>query len=188
MRTNSQTRLINLIIIALFSAIIGIFSQVMIPIPPVPFTGQTLAVGLAATILGAKRGTYSVLLYLLLGAVGIPVFAEMTSGISRIVGPTGGYLIGFIPAAFFVGFYLEKTKFTVFHAIIANIISMFFPLLIGTAWLKVAASLSWTAAFVGGFFPFILVGIAKAILAGWLGILLRSRLESAKVLPKSTTA
>ena len=75
----------------------------------------------------------------------------MTSGISRIVGPTGGYLIGFIPAAFFIGFYLEKTKYTVFHAIIANIISMFFPLLIGTAWLKIAASMSWTAAFVGGF-------------------------------------
>ncbi|KMY50446.1 biotin transporter BioY [Peribacillus loiseleuriae] len=188
MQTKSQTRLVNLIIIALFAAIIGILSQFTIPIPPVPFTGQTLAVGLAATILGAKRGTYSVLLYLLIGAVGIPVFAELKSGISIIFGPTGGYLIGFIPAAYFIGFYLEKTKYNVFHAIIANIISMFFPLLIGTAWLKIAASLSWTAAFAGGFLPFIVVGIAKAILAGWLGILLRSRLESAKVLPKSTLA
>ncbi|MDQ0268414.1 biotin transporter BioY [Cytobacillus purgationiresistens] len=180
--TKDQLKLRSLILTALFAAIIGIMAQLFIPLPLVPITGQTLAIGLAATILGSRYGTISVLLYLAIGAAGVPVFAEFSGGVSKLVGPTGGYLIGYIPTVFIMGLYLEKTSFTIKNAMIANTIGMIITLIFGTAWLKIAANLSWTAAFMTGFMPFIIVGLVKAFLASWIGILTRQRLISAKLL------
>ncbi|WP_203334439.1 biotin transporter BioY [Planococcus beigongshangi] len=180
--TESNVKLRMMIITALFAAIIGILAQVTIPLPLVPITGQTLAIGLAATILGAKYGTLSVLVYLGLGAVGIPVFAQMSGGLGSLFGPTGGYLFGFIPTAFIIGYYLEKTSYTLANAIIANVLGMFVALMFGTVWLKIFADLSWTGALMGGFVPFILVGLIKAALAAWIGIIVRNRLKSANIL------
>src|SRR5699024_11491248 len=98
-----NSRLQMMIVTALFTAIIGIMAQITIPIPLVPITGQTLAIGLAATILGARYGTYSTILYLIIGAIGVPVFAQMSSGMGILFGPTGGFIVGFIPTAFFIG-------------------------------------------------------------------------------------
>ncbi|MCQ6274965.1 biotin transporter BioY [Bacillus sp. V3B] len=180
--SKEQIKLRSMIMIALFAAIIGVLAQITIPLPLVPITGQTLAIGLAATILGARNGTLSVLLYLLIGSAGVPVFAEFSAGISKLVGPTGGFLVGFIPATFIIGLYMEKWGFTFKNALIANIIGMLITLIFGTVWLKISASLSWTVAFASGFTPFIIVGIIKALLASWVGILVRKRLIASKLL------
>lgn len=182
MRNN---RLKMLIVTALFAAIIGIMAQITIPLPLVPITGQTLAIGLAATILGKKYGTLSVIVYIMLGIAGLPVFSGMSSGLGVVFGPTGGYIIGFLPAAFFIGWILERFGFTVTTAIIANIIGMIITLSFGSVWLKFVAELSWMAAITGGVTPFIIVGIIKAVLAAIVGILVRNRLTSAKLLPTS---
>jgi biotin transport system substrate-specific component len=179
---DSNLKLRMMIVTALFAAIIGVLAQITIPLPLVPITGQTLAIGLAATILGARYGTISVLVYLGLGAVGIPVFAQMSGGLGSLFGPTGGFLFGFIPTAFIIGYYLEKTSFTVANAVIANVVGMFVALTFGTIWLKFVADLSWTGAFMGGFVPFIFVGVIKAALAAWIGITVRDRLKSASLL------
>lgn len=178
---NEQLKM--LIVTALFAAIIGIMAQVTIPLPLVPITGQTLAIGLAATILGKRYGTLAVLVYVMLGIVGVPVFSGMSSGFSVLVGPTGGFIIGFIFTALFIGWHLEKFGFTVKNAIFANIIGMCITLTFGVIWLKIAAELSWSAAIAAGVTPFILVGIIKAVLAAVIGITVRKRLESAKLLP-----
>jgi len=94
--TESNQKLRMMIVTALFAAIIGVLAQVTIPLPLVPITGQTLAIGLAATILGARYGTVSVIVYLGLGAVGVPVFSGMSGGLGSLFGPTGGFLIDFI--------------------------------------------------------------------------------------------
>ncbi|WP_075981704.1 biotin transporter BioY [Bacillus massilinigeriensis] len=180
--TKEKQKLRSMILTALFAAIIGVLAQITIPLPLVPITGQTLAIGLAATILGSRYGTLSAILYLIIGAIGVPVFAEFSAGISKIFGPTGGYLVGFIPATFLIGYYLEKTRFTLFHAFIANLIGMIVTLIFGTIWLKISAELTWTAAITGGFTPFVVVGIIKAALAAWLGIIIRKRLLSARLL------
>ncbi|WP_017380233.1 biotin transporter BioY [Paenisporosarcina sp. TG-14] len=172
-----------LIVTALFAAIIGIMAQLTIPLPLVPITGQTLAIGLAATILGKRYGTLSVLVYIMLGIAGLPVFSAMTSGLGIVFGPTGGYIIGFIPAAFIIGWYLERFGFTVTHAIIANIMGTVVTLTFGAVWLKFIAELSWTAVLAGGVTPFIIVGIIKAVIAATVGIIVRKRLTSAKLLP-----
>src|SRR5690625_5950727 len=97
--SDSSFKLRLMIITALFAAIISVLAQVVIPLPfGVPITGQTLAIGLAATILGSRLGTISTLLYLMIGAVGMPVFAQFTGGLGILIGPTGGFLVGFVPA------------------------------------------------------------------------------------------
>src|SRR5690625_460424 len=124
----NKSKLQMMIVTALFAAIIGILAQVTIPLPLIPITGQTLAIGLAATILGSRYGTLSSIVYLIIGAIGIPVFAQMSAGFGVIFGPTGGFLVGFIPTTYVIGLYLEKTKFTVMNAFIANVIGMFITL------------------------------------------------------------
>lgn len=182
-----QIKLRELIICALFVAITGILAQVSIPVPPVPFTGQTLAVGLTATIIGSRLGTFSMVGYLALGAVGVPIFSSFSAGLQTIVGPTGGFIIGFIATAFITGLILEKTKFSIPMAIFANVIGMIVTLGFGVVQLKYVASLSWTAAFTGGVIPFIPLGLVKAVLAAWIGIIIRQRLIRAGVLPVKTT-
>lgn len=182
---NNHERIRMMVIIALFSALIGVFSQITIPLPLVPITGQTLAIGLAATILGSRYSTYAVLLYLFIGAAGVPVFSEMSGGMAKLFGPTGGYLFSFIISAFIIGLILEKTRYSVLNAFLANIVGALINLIIGTIWLKYFMSIPWEAAFTSGFAPFIIVGVIKAFLAGWIGILVRSRLATAKLLPSN---
>ena len=171
-----------MILTALCAAIIAVLAQIIIPIPLIPITGQTLAIGLVVTILGLKHGTYAVLLYILLGAIGLPVFQSFTGGLGILFGPTGGYIIGFIPTALVIGFYLEKTRLTFTHALVANILGMLVTLAFGAVWLKYFAGLSWTGALLSGVVPFLIVGIIKAILAAWVGAIVRQRLQQANIL------
>ncbi|MGE7090541.1 biotin transporter BioY [Lysinibacillus sp. NPDC048646] len=172
----------NYVLAAFGAAIIAVLAQVTIPLPLIPITGQTLAVGLIVTILGTKLGTISVFLYILLGAAGMPVFSGMSGGFAILVGPTGGYIVGFLVTAIIMGLYLDKFGITIVHAVIANIIGMAVTLTFGTVWLKILADLSWTAAFMGGVAPFIVVGILKAVIAAWLGVVVRRRLEQAHLI------
>lgn len=178
----TSKRLNAMMTTALFAAVIAVLAQLTIPLPLVPITGQTLAIGLAATILGAKHGTVAVLIYLMMGAIGLPVYAQMSGGLGILFGPTGGFLFSFLPMAFVIGFILEKSGFTFKNAIFANLVGTFLSLTIGTVWLKIVVELSWTAAFLTGFLPFLIVGILKSILAAWAGILVRERLSTQRFL------
>lgn len=185
---NSSARLRMTIICAMFVAITAILAQVEIPLPLVPISGQTLAVGITATILGSRYGALAMIGYMAVGAAGAPVFAEAKAGLSVVIGPTGGYIIGFIFAAFFTGLILEKTSFTLVNAMIANAVGMVITLLIGVIQLKYVLDLSWAKAMAGGVYPFIVVGLIKAFLASWIGITVRSRLSKAKLLPQTKAA
>ena len=93
-----------------FSLLIGLLSQIQIPLPftPVPITGQTLGVLFAGAMLGSRWGSLSVAMYIAEGCLGLPFFAGGAFGIAMLLGPTGGYLIGFIPAAWCVGRLAER--------------------------------------------------------------------------------
>ena len=170
------------VLAAIGAAIIAILAQVTIPLPLVPITGQTLAIGLVVTILGLRLGTLSVIVYILIGTVGMPVFSGMTGGLGIVVGPTGGYIVGFLPSAILMGLYMKKFGVTIPHAIVANLAGMVVTLAFGTVWLKVIADLTWTAAFMGGVAPFVIVGVIKAVLAAWFGVVVRRRLEKAHLI------
>ncbi|PCN44975.1 BioY family transporter [Brevibacillus laterosporus] len=165
-------------VIAIFTAITAVFAQITIPLPTVPITGQTLAVGLVATVLGSRYGTVSMVLYALLGAIGVPVFAGFSGGPQVLIGPTGGFIFGFIATAFIMGYLLEKTKYTFTMALIANLLGMVVTFLFGVVQLKLVLNLGWAGAMAAGVTPFIAGGIIKAVLAAYVGIILRKRLIS----------
>lgn len=123
----------NLVYVSLCSIIIVICSWIYIP-TAVPFTLQTFAIYLAIFILGAKLGTLSILLYIFLGIIGLPVFSGFKSGIAALTGPTGGYIIGFIITGLIMLAFeslFNKNKYSI---IISSIIGLIVCYLFGTIW------------------------------------------------------
>lgn len=143
-----------------FSILTAISAQISIPIKPVPFTLQTVIVLLAGAFLGAKNGAYSQLIYIFLGAIGLPIFAQTadgTMGFARLIGPTGGYLLAFPVAAYLVGLLTEKNQ-----KYLTVIISMFAAELIVIAF----GTLYLYAAYLHNFVDAIKVG--AAIFTVWM--------------------
>lgn len=150
------------------SLFIALSARIAVPLPfsPVPITGQTLAVLLVGALLGSRRGALSVLTYLAQGAAGLPVFAGGTAGIVHLIGPRGGYLTGFVFAAFLIGWLAERGWDRRFGTTLA-------AMLLGNAVIYVVA-LPYLATFVGldrvlalGFYPFIIGDLAKGISAAF---------------------
>jgi len=123
-----------------FSILTAISAQISIPIKPVPFTLQTMIVLLAGAFLGSKNGAYSQVLYIFLGAIGLPVFAQTadgTMGFARLIGPTGGYLLAFPIAAYLVGVLTEKNQ-KYLTVIISMFVAELVVILVGTLYLYAA--------------------------------------------------
>ena len=125
--SKSKAALLDLVFVALFAAVMTVCAQIQIPFGEVPFTLQTLGVFIAASLLGWKRGTLSVIVYVLLGLAGVPVFAGFSGGIGVLFGPTGGYIIGFIFTALIVGLMTEKLGKKLWVEIVSMILG-------GTVW------------------------------------------------------
>jgi len=160
----------GMILCALFAALTGAGGLIAIPLPftPVPITLQIFFTFLAGALLGKYLGALSQLIYLLLGVVGLPVFAKGSSGIGALLGPSGGYLVGFIPAAFLVGFLVERRENPPFEliclAMVAGLVAIYLP---GVGWLMWVARLNLAKALFLGVLPF-LPGDAVKIVVGAL--------------------
>lgn len=152
---------------ALFTALMAQI-EIKVPGSPVPVTGQTLAVVVAGASLGAYRGGAALVLYALLGLY-LPFYAGGESGADVITGASGGYIFGFILAAFLIGKLAEagadRKPLIAFAAFAAGQLAVFG---IGVPWLKIAADMSWGDAIHNGFTVFILGGLIKAAIAGGL--------------------
>ena len=172
----------NYAIIAFCTAIIAVLSQISIPVPVIPLTMQTLAIGLVSTILPWRQSVKTTALYIIIGAIGMPIYANFTGGFGILFGPTGGFILSFLIMAFVISFYLSTFGHSKWHTIHANIIGMLINLIIGTVWLKYYLKLNWSEAFVSGFVPFFIVGIIKAVFAASIGLTIRRRLLQAKLL------
>ena len=156
------------------AALTAAAAQLVVPLWPVPITGQTLAVLLVGSSLGALRGALSMLLYALLGIVGLPVFSEGSAGIGVVLGPTGGYIIGFILAAAFTGWIAQRSwDRKILRAVLAFLGGTVLTFAVGLPWLSLSLGLNWLETLQAGLFPFIVGGIVKmliaagAITAGW---------------------
>lgn len=156
----------DIILILAGSVFVALMAQVSVPLPftPVPVTGQTLGVALVGALLGSKRGTLALLTYLAEGAAGLPVFAGGARGLDKFAGPTGGYLIGFLVAAFVVGWLCEKGWDRRFlSAVPAFLLGDSMVFLFGLPWL--ARFVGTEKVFAMGLIPFIPGDIIKVILA-----------------------
>lgn len=147
----------------------ALLAQVAIPVAgsPVPITGQTLAVVLTGAALGPARGFAGQALYVLLGAVGLPFYAGADSGLHVVTGANGGYLLGFLPAAYLIGLAARQGQDRrITRALPLFALGQLVIFAIGVPWLAVAAHLSASAAIDAGFTPFIVGGLVKAAIAG----------------------
>lgn len=172
----SNAKIQNLTTIGLVTAVIIIMAQISIPMPlGVPMTMQTFAITLAGILLGSKKGALASLIYILLGAVGVPVFHNFTGGLQSLIGPTGGFIISFPIMAYIIGLgteYRQKYKgcFTCF-LILGTVVNYLF----GMAMYCALMHSTPLTAFVVCVLPFIPTAIIKAVLASMLGLNLRKR-------------
>ena len=124
---------------------------------------------MAASILGSKYGSLSVLVYIVLGAIGLPIFSGFKSGFSTLVGPTGGYILGFIAAAYVIGKCTETKKNTrFFYVFFINIVGLLLVYLIGTIQLSLVYTHSITKALLAGVLPYIIPDIIKLVFSSVL--------------------
>ena len=163
-------RVRDLVLVIAGALLTAACAQISIKIPgsPVPLTGQTFAVVLVGAGLGARRGCLSMLLYVALGLV-LPVYASGAQGTGVLFGSSGGYLFGFILAAWAMGLIAERGgDRRVLSAALAFAIGQLLIFGVGVPWLKLDTSQSWGWAIHEGFTIFILGGVIKAALAGVL--------------------
>lgn len=167
---------LELVYMGLFVALMAICSWIAIP-TTIPFTLQTFGVFVAIGLLGTKRGTLSVITYVLLGAIGLPVFSNFTGGLGILLGSTGGYIIGFIASAILCGLIMDKFGRGTVTMTIAMLIGLVVCYIFGTIWFMIVytnstgeiglmTTLSWCV------FPYIIPDCIKIALA----ILLTKRL------------
>lgn len=155
----------QLILIALFAAIICISSFISIPIGAVPISLQSLAIMITGLCLKPKEAASSVLVYILLGVVGIPVFAGAKSGVGVLVGPTGGYIVGFLVGAFVISKFVEK-KFTPQTAALGLVLGgLVVVYSIGVCWLSYQTNMPFEKAFKVGMLIFIPGDLFKMAIA-----------------------
>lgn len=155
----------DLTLIILGSLFVAALAQVEIPLPftPVPITGQTFGVLLVGAALGSKRGAMSLALYLVEGAIGLPFFAGGAHGLSVVVGATGGYLVGFIGAAYVVGQLAER-------GLERSARTSFIPFLAGTV-IIYACGVTWLAVVLGSFSKAVTLGLVPFLIGDVIKLL-----------------
>lgn len=158
----------SIVYTAMFAALICVCSILSIPIGAVPVTLQTFAVCAAVAFLGGRRGTICVMIYLLLGAVGLPVFAGMTGGFGMISGPTGGYLIGFLLTACITGFAADKLGRRIVPLILWMSLGVLACYIIGTVWFMLVTGMNLGVSLGYCVIPFLIPDAVKIAAAALL--------------------
>ena len=180
--TGKQQSAAQLTIAALMAAVMCVLGPVSVPIGPIPIAMANLVVGLAAWLLGARLAAASVAVYLLLGAVGMPVFAGYGAGVAVLFGPTGGYLIGYLAMALVGGWAVERTGGRPVRSGRGRAAGVAGSYACGTAWFIVQMGCTLPYALGVCVVPFIPFDLAKVALASAAGSLLRRRLADAGLL------
>ena len=176
-RTTDHTK--TMVMTALMTALTCIFGPMTVPIGPVPISLAPLCIFFSVYVLGMKKGTMAICLYLLIGLAGLPVFSGFSGGPAKLFGPTGGYLIGYIFMALIAGFFIDRFP----GRYVVQFAGMFLGICacyaLGTMWLAYSAGMSLAAAFAAGVAPFILLDVLKIVVSIAVGVQIRQRLGAA---------
>lgn len=171
----------GMVVMAIFAAIICVAAPFSVQAGPIPITLATFAIYLAGAVLGGKRGMVSVVVYIMLGAVGLPVFSNFNGGFSALLGPTGGYIIGYVPLVLLTGIFAEKSFKTHRTMIIGTVIGMVLGTValytFGTAWFMIMTNSSLGRALSLCAIPFIPGDALKIVCVGAVAMPLKSKLN-----------
>ena len=177
--------------IGVFTAIISVLSQLSIPMPAgVPMTLQTLIIPLAGIVIGRRNGTYSTLLYLLIGALGVPVFSSFSGGLGVLLGMTGGFLISFPVLSYSAGLgdilgqrfarnHDEKKALYYIPLVASLLIGATINYVFGTIWFMIATGSDFVYSFTACVVPFIPTSLLKIVIVALIGPELKKRLKAA---------
>lgn len=168
----------SMVFMAIFAALICVAAPYAIPMPGmVPISLGTFAIYLTGAVLGGKRGTVSVCVYILLGAVGLPVFTGFAGGFAKLMGPTGGYIIGYIPLVLLTGIFSEmpsKKHWTMPLGMVIGTVVMY---AFGTAWFMIMNSAPFGTAIMSCVVPFLIGDSIKIILSSLIAYPIKARLN-----------
>ena len=167
----------DMVFTALFAAVLAVAAPFSVDIGPVPLTFATFAIYLAAIAIGAKRGVAAVLIYILLGGFGLPVFSRFQGGFHIIAGVTGGFLIGYIPLVFVVGIFADKYSGNIFAYALGILIGTILLYTVGVVWFMYLTGSALTAALLICVVPFLPGDALKAIAACAIAPKLRKALQ-----------
>lgn len=167
----------NLAITALLSAVLCVVSPFTVPIGTVPISLTTMFIIVGVYMIGPLKMSLSVLIYLLLGAIGLPVFANFKSGVGILAGPTGGYMVGYIILTLVGGAIINKDINNARYAIAGTIIGNVLVYTVGTVWLAFSMNLTFKEGLLIGVAPFIITDAIKMFGAVTLGRAIRRRLK-----------
>lgn len=167
---------------ALMTAVMCVLGPLTVPIGAVPISLANLVICFTVWLLGAKLGTLSVAVYLLIGLVGVPVFSGYGAGIAKLAGPTGGYLVGYLLMAWIGGMFIEKSKGNPVISGVGLVLGIAASYVLGTAWFVFQMQCELSHALAVCVYPFIAFDLAKVVISCVLGALLRKRLQQAGVL------
>lgn len=174
----NKNSLIQTLLVALFAALIsvGAYLKIMV-IPPVPITLQTLFIVLVGLLLPLKLSLSSILVYLFIGAIGLPVFTS-GGGLGALLGPTGGYLFGAIPAVI-AGSLLMKfnKKNNIWLLLLIALVETILIYAVGLPWLGITRHLSVTKTLVGGLYPFLIGDTLKIIVAALVAKAVKGKVD-----------
>jgi biotin transport system substrate-specific component len=175
--SEERTSLRGMVYASLFGALTAVGAYIVIPLPPVPVTLQTLFLGLAGTLLGSRLGALSQTVYVLLGVIGLPVFAGGKAGLGVLIGPTGGYLVGFIAAAFVIGKLASLKNRPGFAWLCLSLAAgAMVVYILGVLQLSITARLAPAKALAVGVLPFLPGDAVKIVLAALITLKIRDRM------------
>ena len=178
---DSKINIKNIVSIALMTSVLCVISpfQIIIPMSIVPVSLASFGIYLIVYIMGLKKGIISVLLYVLLGFIGLPVFTGFSGGVVKVLGPTGGYIIGYIFLALIEGIFVDRFK-KMWLKILGMIIGTIVLYLFGTIWLAYQSKMTFVSALYAGVIPFIFGDTIKIIIAVLLGDKIKMALSQGK--------
>lgn len=182
-RNTSDSKIRDLVITALMAAVICVLAPISLPIGPVPVSLSTLAIYFVVYIVGTRRAFTAVLVYILLGMAGLPVFSGWSGGVQKMAGPTGGYIVGYLPMVIVMGLYIDRHRKNRIGCILVSAAATAVLYVVGTVWfLQVMTDTTLAAALSMCVLPFIPGDLAKIIIAAIFSPMIRGRLQQANLL------
>lgn len=177
-----KSTVFNMTSCALMAALMCVLCPVSVPIGPIPISLSILVILLTVYVLGTWRALVSYTVYLLLGAVGMPVFSGFQGGLAKLAGPTGGYLAGFWLMILVAGIIMEKGKRNLLVTILGMLVGVAIDYAVGTAWFVFQTESTVVHALDVCVYPFIPFDVAKIVIAVLLGSVVYEGLQKAKLL------
>ena len=177
-----KSAIFNMTSCALMAALMCVLCPVSVPIGPIPISLSILVILLTVYVLGTWRALVSYTVYLLLGAVGMPVFSGFQGGLAKLAGPTGGYLAGFWLMILVAGIIMEKGKRNLLVTILGMLVGVAIDYAVGTAWFVFQMESTVVHALDVCVYPFIPFDVAKIVIAVLLGSVVYQGLQKAKLL------